>query len=200
MQCHGWSSSLARRENWDKVLKNYLKCLVSLKLILWAFPSKPQNEARTKVLWPVSQSFLGIFVSGKETYLKANVARHAHTVSEFKVHLTMAAKAWDTVYFGISEDLKDEDMYYLRKKQHVLLHTTISYDLNLWVKYSNYFSMSSAVVYFKKFQTFVAAFQAEEQPTLSAFEWSQTCKLLSYTKFVRKILTIRKPIKVLSLF
>ena len=142
MQCHGWSGSLARRENWDKVLKDYLKCLVSPELTLWALPSKPQNKAGAEVLWPVSLSFLGILVSGKETYLKAKVARHASTVSGFKVHLTMAAKAWDII-FGISEDLKDEDMHYLGKKQHVLLHTTINYDLNLWVKHSNYFSMSS---------------------------------------------------------
>lgn len=141
MQCHGWSSSLARRENISKPYLSYLRCSVSLKLTLWAFPNKPQNEAEAEVLWPVSRSFLGILVSGKETYLKAKVATPASTISEFKVHLTTAAKPWDTI-FGISEDLKDEDMYYLGK-QHVLLHTSISYDLILWVKYSNYFSVSS---------------------------------------------------------
>lgn len=67
----------------------------------------------------------------------------------------MAAKAWDTI-FGISEDLKDEDMYYLRKKQHVLLHTTIRFSLNLQVKYSD-----NTLFYFEKFQTFFPGFQAE---------------------------------------
>lgn len=75
----------------------------------------------------------------------------------------MAAKAWDAI-FGISEDLKDEDMHYLRKKQHVLLHTTIRYNLNLWVKYSNYLIMSSIYCYtlrnFKHFSSFLSRIAA----------------------------------------